>query len=184
VGNFLIKQVAEDLGREFPRLKTFATLSPIPGFGKWLRSTSEDGGPTRMSPKLASLVSRSGDALSEPGAIQEDLRGEIFMLCARYLLDAKRGHEPLDSVARFHLANGARLERLNWMGDSSPQGLQRSLGLMVNYAYRLADVERNHEAYARYHRIVASRDIQKLVKRPIGHAELRDPGLVRAPRET
>ena len=63
---------------------------------------------------------------------------------------------PVDSVARFHLANGARLERLNWMGDPSKAGIRRSLGLMVNYVYRLADVERNHEAYARHGKVVAS----------------------------
>jgi malonyl-CoA decarboxylase len=77
---------------------------------------------------------------------------------------AKRGKAPLDPVARFHLANGARLERLNWMGDTSPSGLSRSIGFTVNYVYRLADVERNHEAYARTYDIVASRTFQRLAK--------------------
>src|SRR5260221_5350604 len=79
-------------------------------------------------------------------------------LCAYYLLYAKQDDdEPLDAVARFHLGNGARLERLNWLGDTSATGMRRSAGLMVNYVYRLDDVERNHEAYARENRIVAAR---------------------------
>jgi malonyl-CoA decarboxylase len=165
VGNFLVKQVAEDLGREFPRLRTFATLSPIPGFVAWLRNAAEAVRPRPLSPRLSDLIERiEADGL-DVGAISEDLRTDIFSLCAHYLLDAKRGAEPLDPVARFHLANGARLDRLNWKGDTSPQGLKRSLGLMANYVYRLADVEENHEAYARQHRIVASKDIQKLSKR-------------------
>jgi malonyl-CoA decarboxylase len=85
-------------------------------------------------------------------------------LCAYYLLHAKRGHEPLDPVARFHLANGARVERLNWMGDTSQTGLRRSLGLTVNYVYRLGHVERNHEAYAKQYRIVASSEFQRLAR--------------------
>jgi malonyl-CoA decarboxylase len=97
--------------------------------------------------------------------ISERLRLEIMSSCAYYLLHVKRGAEPLDSVARFHLTNGARLERLNWMGDSSETGLRQSLGVTVNYVYRLADVERNHEAYAKTGKIVASHDIQSLAKK-------------------
>jgi malonyl-CoA decarboxylase len=164
-GNFLIKQVAEDLGREFPRLKTFATLSPIPGFTQWLKNGDNTIARAQMSPTLANLVEKfeRGDPL-DLDAIGVELRNTIRALCAYYLLHAKRGHEPLDPVARFHLANGARLERLNWMGDTSRRGLGRSLGLMVNYVYRLADVERNHEAYAKEYRIAASNDFQRLVR--------------------
>jgi malonyl-CoA decarboxylase len=164
-GNFLIKQVAEDLGREFPRLKTFATLSPIPGFTRWLESPGDAAARIHIPAKLASLVEliERGEPL-DLGAIGAELRSATCALCAYYLLHAKRGHEPLDPVARFHLANGARVERLNWMGDTSPRGLRQSLGLMVNYVYRLADVERNHEAYAKQYRIAASSEFQRLVK--------------------
>jgi malonyl-CoA decarboxylase len=166
-GNFLIKQVAEDLGREFPRLKTFATLSPVPGFIRWLKSPGDATARAHIPPKLASLVDlvERGDPL-DLNAVGAELRSAACALCAYYLLHAKRGHGPLDPVARFHLANGARLERLNWMGDTSRRALGQSLGLMVNYVYRLADVERNHEAYAKHYRIAASREFQRLVRNP------------------
>jgi malonyl-CoA decarboxylase len=164
-GNFLIKQVAEDLGRAFPRLKTFATLSPIPGFREWLTRASAMPASPRPSPKLVTLI----DGLEQGHSIDErslgsELRAEVSRLCAYYLLHAKRGGAPLDSVARFHLANGARLQRLNWMGDTSQTGMSRSLGLTANYLYRLADVERNHEAYAQQHHIVASYQLERLAK--------------------
>ena len=86
-------------------------------------------------------------------------------LCAFYLMHAKRdGKLPLDPVARFHLANGARLQRLNWMGDTSSAGLARSLGFTVNYVYRLTDVERNHEAYAKDCVVAASPEFRKLAE--------------------
>jgi malonyl-CoA decarboxylase len=163
-GNFLIKQVAEELGREFRRLKTFATLSPVPGFTRWLRSDGPAVAGVQISPHAATLIEqiKRGDPL-DFAAIGVESRNTIRALCAYYLLHAKRDNEPLDPVARFHLANGARLQRLNWMGDTSPRGLAQSLGLMVNYVYRLADVERNHEAYAKQFRIAASSDFQRLV---------------------
>jgi malonyl-CoA decarboxylase len=146
-GNFLIKQVVEELGREFSRLRTFATLSPIPGFRSWL----DTHGPRWDGVDVAN---------ASPAT-----RRELTALAAQYLVLAKRDKEPLDPVARFHLANGARLERLNWMGDASPAGLQRSFGLMANYTYRLADVEKNHEAYAARFRVMASSDIERLARK-------------------
>jgi malonyl-CoA decarboxylase len=92
---------------------------------------------------------------------------ELGSLCAYYLLRAKQGKEPLDSVARFHLRNGASLERINWLGDTSAAGIERSVGLMVNYVYRLADVERNHELYMKQYKIVASRQIESLAKESV-----------------
>jgi malonyl-CoA decarboxylase len=157
-GNLLIKQVAEDLGREFPRLKTFATLSPIPGFRKWLAGGTglREGDPRHA--KLAALLARLEvqDWFKDKARTAEILK-QLSRLCAYYLLCAKQDDEPLDAVARFHLGNGARLERLNWLGDTSVTGMRRSAGIMVNYVYRLDDVERNHEAYARERRIIASR---------------------------
>src|SRR6266705_878911 len=158
-GNLLIKQVAEDLGREFPRLRTFATLSPIPGFRKWLAATAEG------RPELGGLLTRlEAPRWLEDRAIAKDMQRQLVRLCAYYLLHAKQGAEPLDPVARFHLGNGARLEKLNWLGDTSEIGMRRSAGLMVNYVYRLDDLERNHEAYARERRIIASRRFGVLAK--------------------
>ena len=159
-GNFLIKQVVEDLGASFPRLRTFATISPIPGFVLWLKSNEVPAG-VSISPELAAFlepVYRGEPIAAPPSSLQQELR----RLCSYYLLHAKRGLAPLDSVARFHLANGARLERLNWLGDTSPKGLVNSLGFSVNYVYRLADVERNHEAYAKDYDVVASRELHLL----------------------
>jgi len=158
-GNVLIKQVAEDLGAAFPRLRTFATISPIPGFVRWLRS-SELPAAITISKELAKLL-ESIDR-GAPGLPAPSLQQEVSRLCAYYLLHAKRGQAPLDSVARFHLANGARLERLNWLGDTSAKGLTNSLGLSVNYVYGLREVESNHEAYAKQYEIVASREFQVL----------------------
>jgi malonyl-CoA decarboxylase len=157
-GNLLIKQVAEDLGREFPRVKTMATLSPVPGFRYWLDTIPESAALRKLKGRL-----EAPDWHTHPGA-REELQRELMRLCAHYLVDAKNGQEPLDSVERFHLGNGARLERINWLGDTSPMGLSRSAGLMVNYVYRLGEVDRNHEAYAREHRVVAARQVEKLAK--------------------
>jgi len=161
-GNVLIKQVVEDLGKEFPRLKTFATLSPIPGFRAWL-SERVTMAPNSISPALAALVAK-GDALTaaEIAAASNALQAEMMERCARYLISTDAGVGAQDSVARFHLANGARLERLNWMGDTSTTGLRRSYGLTVNYEYRLADLERNHDAYANQYRVASSRAFQQL----------------------
>jgi malonyl-CoA decarboxylase len=161
-GNFLIKQVVEELGRDFPRLTTFTTLSPIPGFGEWIKSgdhplTIEDQ-PTGLRKLIDKLRGdRQAAPLMGPG-----IERELTRLCAYYLMSAKRGRAPLDPVARFHLANGACLERLNWMGDTSTAGLNRSLGFTANYVYRLGDVERNHEAYAKAFTVAASRKIARL----------------------
>lgn len=158
-GNFLIKQVAEDLGREFPRLKTFATLSPIPGFRKWLAETAAS------TPELADLAGALSktDWVGTSGT-EAGMRANLMRLCAYYLQRAKQGNEPADSVARFHLGNGARMERINWLADSSKAGMARSAGLMVNYVYRLKDVERNHEAYANKHVVVASPGLALLAR--------------------
>ena len=98
------------------------------------------------------------------GEVPETLQKNVMRLCAYYLLNAKRGADPLDAVARFHLGNGAALERLNWLGDTSELGMARSAGLMVNYVYWLAEVEKNHERYFREHFIAASPVIEKLAR--------------------
>jgi len=154
-GNFLIKQVAEDLQARLPKLKTFATLSPVPGFAAWLAGLRKRGELT-----LPALEQPDWHQAGELDGLQKPLQA----LCAHYLLHAQRGDEPLDPVARFHLGNGAVLERVNWLGDSSKTGLARSLGMMVNYVYRLEDVEKNHEAYVNEHRVIASRAVDKLAR--------------------
>ncbi|HUN68004.1 MAG TPA: malonyl-CoA decarboxylase [Burkholderiales bacterium] len=166
-GNLLIKQVAEDLKREFPHLRTFATLSPIPGFRRWLAQTETrvrlSVGPNAEQ-RLAMLA-----AIDKPGwhtgEVPEALQKLLMRLCAWYLLHARQGDEPLDPVSRFHLGNGAALERLNWLGDISESGMARSAGMMVNYIYRLEDVERNHERYFSEHAVVASRSVEKLARK-------------------
>ena len=169
-GNFLIKQVAEDLGRTFPRMRTFATLSPIPGFCQWLTGRADaTPAPSRTRELEALLEHLEADASLDPAAISSEVREELRRLCAQYLLNVKRGKAPLDPVERFHLANGARLQRLNWMGDTSAMGIRRALGMTVNYVYRLADVERNHEAYAKNYKVVASHEFERLARR-VGRA--------------
>jgi malonyl-CoA decarboxylase len=157
MGSFLIKQVVEALGHEFPRIRRFATLSPVPGFREWLR----ENGPNLPA---SALVKLDDPHWPENAKVQDELKDCMVQFCAYYLLRAKKGKEPLDPVARFHLRNGARLERINWMGDMSKAGLERSAGLAVNYLYRLADLERNHELYTRDNRVAASRDIEQLAK--------------------
>jgi malonyl-CoA decarboxylase len=164
-GNLLIKQVVEDLGRALPRLRTFATISPIPGFCEWLRTSADAAAAAHKSPELERLLAeldRKGPF--HPPAMSERRRELLQRTCAQYLLHAKRGGAPFDAVARFHLANGARLERLNWMSDTSEAGMRRSFGLTANYLYRLADVERNHEMYARDCRVVASSAFRRLAQ--------------------
>jgi malonyl-CoA decarboxylase len=154
-GNSLIRRVVDTLRHEYPRLRTFGTLSPIPGFRNWLAQAAKngDGAAAAVSAVLA-------DSNSFADAARSDEMGRTLLpLCATYLLTAKRGEEPADPVARFHLGNGARLERINWLGDMSPAGVARSGSLTANYLYRLSDVERNHRVYARDRRVVASRQV-------------------------
>jgi len=152
-GNLLIKQVADELKREFPHLRRFATLSPIPGFRRWLEGAADP-----------ELLARLSDAAWYVGEVPEATQKALLRLCAYYLLNAKQGDEPLDPVARFHLGNGASLERLNWLGDTSESGMSRAAGLMVNYIYWLAEVEKNHERYFREHFISTSPGIEKLAR--------------------
>ena len=159
LGNALIRRAVESLRQEFPRLKTFATLSPVPGFRAWLTGAVRDG--DRPSAEILARLDES-NWLHE-GAESSDLQRQVVPLCAEYLLFAKRGQEPADPVARFHLANGARLERLNWMGDTSEAGIGRSAGLTANYLYKLSDVEKNHQAYVTERKVIASRRVERLV---------------------
>ena len=136
-GNFLIKRVAQELKQEFPDLKRFVTLSPVPGLMRWLRV---------REPELASTFLAGDDAFwnEEAGDRERDFKAAAL----RYFLDSDRDDRlPNDPVARFHLGNGASLEQLNFAADLSEKGISQSGGLMVNYLYDLAVVEANHEAF-------------------------------------
>ena len=162
-GNFLIKQVVEELRRDLPGLKTFVTLSPVPGLRAWLGTAlAEEGHPALsvLSPELRELLENGGGGAPLPEEAREPLRA----LCAHYLVREKRGSRPLDPVARFHLGNGARLERVNWQADPSPNGLRQSFGLMVNYLYDLGDIEKNHEAFAAQGTVAAASAVTRLLK--------------------
>ena len=165
-GNFLIKQVVEDLKGELPNLKTFVTLSPVPGFAAWLDRERDNDLAEILAPE-------ENDALlllNEPGWHLDDdkaarVRPALLAAAALYLLRAKTPSGlPLDPVARFHLGNGASLERLNFLGDVSENGLRRSQGLMVNYLYALDQIETNHEAYAENGAIAASSTVRKALR--------------------
>jgi malonyl-CoA decarboxylase len=168
-GSLLVKQVVEDLKRSFPRVKTFATISPIPDFRKWLGSAHASPKALPRHAALDAFLARfdaRAVVLTDP--VPAEVRTALLRLCAHYLLHARQGQAPYDPVARFHLANGARLERLNWLADTSAAGIRRSFGLMANYLYRLDDLERNHEAYAREHQVIASREIERLARQRAG----------------
>jgi len=170
LGNFLIKNVVDVLSQEFPRLKVFCTLSPVPGFTAWLgpllgRADTEQFNPPlalalkAVAAELGTDIARiAGDPDS---AVQRlaPLKEPLTQLCATYLLHSVDGGEPAqDPVARFHLNNGAKLERINWLADNSKKGLRESLGLMVNYLYEPRAIEGNHEKFVRGE-IVASRRV-------------------------
>jgi malonyl-CoA decarboxylase len=164
-GNLLIKQVAQRLGSEFPRIKTFATLSPIPGFRAWLAGVAgEEGADGTPRQSAAAHAMKALEKMDPAATAGGPLQKTLAPFCAYYLLYAKHHGEAADPVARFHLGNGARLERLNWLADTSRRALQSSAGMMVNYRYRLDQVEENHEIYVREHRVVASRELGKLAR--------------------
>jgi malonyl-CoA decarboxylase len=161
-GSFLIKQVAEELRRELPRLENFVTLSPVPGFMQWLKQ-ADDVPVTDEDRVLLAHLDRPDWV--ESAELSAQLRAVLEPLAAYYFLKARTPKGRLiDSVARFHLGNGARLERIDWLGDLSPKGLRESAGLMVNYLYRLDDIEKNHEAYANQGAVVASSAVKRLLK--------------------
>jgi malonyl-CoA decarboxylase len=180
-GGFLIKRVADQLSVEFPKLKTFATLSPIPGFCAWLDQEFAAGLPgvlgkherKTLAVALGQGHASKGDlkqiladpAWSKKPEVAAALEVPLKRLAARYLVEAKREDgKALDPVANFHLGNGARVERLNWLGDTSKRGLKQSAGMMVNYQYRLGDIEANHEAYEGEGKIATSSVVAALLK--------------------
>ena len=162
-GNFLIKQVVEDLAREIPSLKTFVTLSPVPGFRTWLdreRGADAPQGLTREDVETLRLLDT--DDWRGDKAKSEAVRRAMLPAAAAYFLRAKNEKgRPLDPVARFHLGNGARLERMNFLGDTSKKGMKQSYGLMVNYLYDLSAIEKNHETYVNLGTVATSSAVSR-----------------------
>ncbi len=175
-GSFLIKRVVDALAADLPQLKIFSTLSPIPGFRRWLEGALA-ADPELLPDTARAAIAERDAAFADPEALpkllaapgwEQDkalaaaLHESLERLCARYLTVQPKGRL-LDPVARFHLGNGARIERLNWLGDVSAKGLKESAGLMVNYLYRREDIEDNHEAYARDGTVAVSAEIADLL---------------------
>ena len=183
-GNFLIKRVVDELANEFKNLKTFATLSPIPGFRRWLddqlRAPDADAESELLSASELKILATAANLGNEPVTLStllqipewhqnpelcKALKKPLMRLCARYLAKEKReGGTAFDRVAHFHLSNGARIERLNWLGNTSALGTTQSAGLMVNYLYKLNDIEANHEAYRGEGKVTSSSAIRSLLK--------------------
>ena len=155
-GNFLIKNVVEELRSEMPALTTFVTLSPIPGFRNWL-----------LSADLTGLVSEGlAERVLEPmgQVIDAEVYDALLHLCAHYLVKVKSGRLPRDPVARFHLGNGASLHRLNGSADLSSKGREQSAGIMVNYLYDLPRIEENHDAYFDQGTIAMSKTMARMIE--------------------
>ena len=177
-GNFLIKQVVEEIRRDLPRIETFLTLSPVPGFRAWLESVDDPA----IEPFVAEARERaSDDGWPESPEKAARLRKALEPLAAYYFLKARGADgRVIDPVARFHLGNGARLERINWMGDLSVKGVFESYGIMVNYLYDLDEIEKNHEAFANQGAVVGSTAVKKLLPRlreKAARAALPAPGM-------
>jgi malonyl-CoA decarboxylase len=165
-GSFLIKQVVEEVCRDLPKLNTFVTLSPVPNFAAWLarERTNESGTALSAADKDALALLNTPDWWHDEDRI-ERLREPLMRAAAWYFLRAKTARgTPVDSVARFHLGNGARLERIDFLGDTSERALAQAHGLMVNYQYDLDDIEQNHELYAENRTVVASTAVQRLLR--------------------
>jgi malonyl-CoA decarboxylase len=167
-GNFLIKQVVDELRRELPRLENFVTLSPVPGFAAWLARERQAESSPALSPEdqRALAVLDSEDWHLDP---PEELHQTLVSAAAYYFLKARTPKgTPVDPVARFHLGNGARLERLNFLGDLSSRALAQAHGLMVNYCYRLEDIEKNHELFVSKGQVAATPDVRRLLREERG----------------
>jgi len=177
LGNFLIKRVVTELSKKLKNLKHFVTLSPVPGFRRWVEPLILLEGEGLLKPsEMMSLKSVIKKRNIPKGllrlldtewhlnpALAKALKPVLMRLCADYLVNARKGTRALDPVANFHLRNGARIERINWLADTSAKGLEQSAGMMVNYYYKLSEIEKNHEYYISESRINISKDTRKLL---------------------
>ncbi len=178
-GNFLIKQVVEDLKQELPKLSRFSTLSPVPGFRTWLEKRAKDPDWEMLKPdERPALAELAGEGDQEPlllaltsranwfqdNGLVSAVKGPLMRLCAEYLTDPQDGKGPSDPVARFHLGNGAVLERINFLGNLAARGVKESFGLMVNYLYDLDRIEANHEIFVRDGAVAHSAGVAELMR--------------------
>ena len=152
-GNFLIKQVVEEVGKRYSNMKRYVTLSPIPGFCRWLAAQELGIDLDEMRSMARTDTAKTVDAR----------RNDLLAACAQYLLKERRNNLALDPVARFHLGNGASLHAIHWAADLSDKGLEQSAGLMVNYLYDLRSIEENHDSYFDQGEIARSRDVARLL---------------------
>lgn len=159
-GNFLIKQVVDDLKRDLPDLKNFVTLSPVPGFVRWLQ---REGKASLSAAEIEVLKALEHPEWHLSLKVTKAVQPVLSRAIGAYLLTVKHSSgKPRDPVARFHLNNGASLDRVNWLGDVSAKGLREAAGFMVNYRYDLGDIEKNHESFAHNGPIAASRQVRAL----------------------
>jgi len=178
LGNALIGQVTNELATAFPGLDTFATLSPVPGFRPWLAHLARfDPGSAINATASAALRSLERSDWYADTETSAELKRRLVPLCAYYLLRVKRGDATADPVARFHLRNGARLDRINWLSDVSPAGMNRSAGLMANYVYRCSKPRREYDASTKVCTVQASRQVKLLAAHAASLIEhdLRNP---------
>lgn len=184
-GNFLIKQVVEELKAELPQVRTFSTLSPVPGFRRWLKRRLDRSADALRPEEEAAILALhpAEDGADKPpaGAVLEELasgewwldkareaalRPPLTRLAAEYLTRPNTGMGNIDAVARFHLGNGARLERINWLGNTAPRGMTESYGVMVNYLYDPDTIEANHEAFTRSGAVARSAAVDGMLALP------------------
>ncbi|MEY2632969.1 MAG: hypothetical protein RIR00_1623 [Pseudomonadota bacterium] len=177
-GNFLLKRVIDDLKRDFPRLNQFATLSPLPQFRRWAEKADEHwekafhASDLERIAKAAAIPAElaairqllTGNDWAEQARVARALQQPLTRLAARYLLLARSGTRLHDPVARFHLGNGARVERLNFLADTSPKGYKQSFGMMVNYLYAPEEIEENVENLLRNGRIAAATGVRCAIR--------------------
>jgi len=184
LGDLLIKQVVGALVAELPNLTTFSTLSPIPGFRAWLGARLDDGDTDpddplftpeersqlalALGPDLTTALSATleRDGWHTDGRVTAALEQPLLRLCATYLTKEKRVYRAADRVANFHLSNGSRIERLNWLANTSGAGLDRSAGIMVNYRYLPEHISDNHDAYVTRGEIHVTQAIKDVLRSP------------------
>jgi len=145
------------------------TLSPVTNFADWLkRERAQENSAALNEADKALFAELDGPDWNRNPEAAERLQGPLMRAAAWYFLRARNGRGlPVDSVARFHLGNGARLERINWLADTSDKAIAQAHGLMVNYLYDIGDIETNHEAYAESRTVVASGAVQRLLRPPL-----------------
>jgi malonyl-CoA decarboxylase len=177
-GNFLIKRVVADLKSNLPNLKTFSTLSPIPGFVGWVKTLTDDNDLFHREAdaitllqtdeftvdKFREIIDPDDDTAKEVKERAKIIEQSLLRLCGRYLLEEKRGSQAYDKVAHFHLTNGAKIKQINWAADLTTNGIMQAAGMMVNYLYDLPTIEKNHEAYSSKGTIAALASVKKIVK--------------------